>query len=61
MKIDRYIKDLSKKLDDFSNGNGIERIKDDEYYIARGEPPPWFVYHSIAIYWREGKKQQDIN
>ena len=55
MKIDRYIKDLSKKLDDFSNGNSIEIIKNDEYYIDRGDTPPWFTYHSIAIRERREK------
>jgi hypothetical protein len=55
LKIDKYIKDLSKKLDNFSNGNGLQIIKDDVYYIDREDTPPWFVYHDIAIRERREK------
>ena len=53
MKIDKYIKDLSKKLDSFSNGNGNYDEEDsygltkhdDEYYLDIGSEPPRFAYY----------------
>ncbi len=48
MKTDRYAKDLSEKIDNFSNIDDItNRIltKDDDYYIAIGSPPPRFLYY----------------
>lgn len=51
MKVDRYAKDLSKKLDSFSNDNcnyddRYELTKhDDEYYLDRGSEPPRFAYY----------------
>ena len=56
MKVDRYAKDLSKKLDSFSNGNGnydddadddsyVLYKHDDEYYLDRGSEPPRFAYY----------------
>ena len=69
MKIDKYVKDLSEKLDDFSNGNnnGYGSIDDydnnygltdgdDDYYLERGEDPPWFRYHDIFL--RERKEKE---
>jgi hypothetical protein len=55
LKIDKYIKDLSKKLDSFSssaNGNdyyyddnyGLNN-HDDEYYLDRKSEPPRFAYY----------------
>jgi hypothetical protein len=50
LKIDKYIRDLSKRLDNNNNDDDNEIIfKDDDYYLDRGDNPPWFTYHSIAI------------
>jgi hypothetical protein len=59
MKVDKYAKDVFKKLDGFSssdggnghhhnngdNNNGIIIIKDDDYYYERGLEPPRFAYY----------------
>ena len=63
MKLDKYVKDLSEKLDDFSNGGnggignddddnddsyGLLLYKhDDDYYLDRGEVPLWFTHHPV--------------
>jgi hypothetical protein len=61
LKVDRYAKDLSKKLDNFSNGNGnydddgyVLYKHDDEYYLDRGSEPPRFAYyrHVRAEEWK---------
>ena len=61
MKVDRYAKDLSKKLDSFSNGNGNYdddsyglTKHDDGYYLDRGSEPPRFAYyrHVRAEEWK---------
>jgi hypothetical protein len=50
LKIDKYVKDLSKRLDSFSaNGNnddshGLSK-HDDEYYLDIGSEPPRFAYY----------------
>ena len=60
MKIDKYIKDLSRRVEGLSNGNkgnggnagnydhddsyGLYR-HDDEYYLDRGSEPPRFAYY----------------
>ena len=41
MKVDRYAKDLFKRLDSLSNGN--DQIYDDDYYIEIGSEPPRFA------------------
>ena len=48
MKIDRYAKDLSKKLDNynFSSDNGNEY--DDDYYLEIESEPPRFAYYREA-------------
>jgi hypothetical protein len=61
LKIDKYIKDISDRLDDISsnNGNGNnsnvkfdDRYKidkyDDEYYLDIGQDPPRFKYYRQA-------------
>jgi hypothetical protein len=59
LKLDKYVKDLSEKLDDFSNGGigneddnddsyGLLLYKhDDDYYLDRGEVPLWFTHHPV--------------
>ena len=48
MKVDRYAKDLFKKLDNYniSSGNGIEY--DDDYYLEIGSEPPRFADYRAA-------------
>jgi hypothetical protein len=56
LKVDRYVKDLFKKLDSLSGidgysdgNNGI--VKDDDYYIERGTDPPRFAaYREARLY-----------
>jgi hypothetical protein len=48
LKVDRYVKDLIKKLDSLSGRDGyndgnIGIVKDDDYYIERGTEPPRFA------------------
>jgi len=49
LKVDRYAKDLSKKIDGFSNiddiNNRLAKNKDDEYYLDIGSRPPRFLYY----------------
>ena len=49
MKVDRYIRDLFKKLDNFnlSSGNGNE-YHDDDYFIEIGSEPPRFADYRAA-------------
>ena len=47
MKADRYAKDLFKRLESFSNGNGSNEY-DDDYYIAIGSEPPRFADYRAA-------------
>jgi hypothetical protein len=59
LKRDKYVKDLSEKLDDFSNGGigneddnddsyGLPLYKhDDDYYLDRGEVPLRFTHHPV--------------
>ena len=69
MKIDKYVKNLSKRLDsrfpspDISNGNNEEVegiVKDDDYYLERRLEPPRFAYYkatrSIMIENNKNKK-----
>jgi hypothetical protein len=48
LKVDIYVKDLFKKLDNynFSNGNGNEY--DDDYYLEIGSEPPRFADYRAA-------------
>jgi hypothetical protein len=48
LKVDRYAKDLSKKIDNYfvSSGNGNEY--DDDYYIEIGSEPPRFADYRRA-------------
>ncbi len=48
MKVDRYAKDLFKKLDnyDFTGGNGNEY--NDDYYLEIGSEPPRFADYRAA-------------
>jgi hypothetical protein len=58
LKIDKYVKDLSKRLDsrfpspDIGNGNNEEEeeriVKDDDYYLERNLEPPRFAYYEAA-------------
>jgi hypothetical protein len=55
LKVDRYAKDLFKRLDDLSNGIGHSNsgiITDDEYddgyYIEIGSEPPSFADYRAA-------------
>jgi hypothetical protein len=59
LKIDRFIKEISDRLDDISNGNyddggsnDDDRYKmdkyDDEYYLDIGQDPPRFRYYRQA-------------
>jgi hypothetical protein len=56
LKVDRYAKDLSKRIDNFSdcNGNydddsyGLTK-HDDEYYLDRGSEPPRYTLHITDI------------
>ena len=70
MKVDRYAKDLYKRIDSFSNGNGNYddddsyglTKHDDEYYLDRGEEPPRFAYyrHVRAEEWEAlGHKEEN--
>jgi hypothetical protein len=65
LKIDRYIKDLSYKLNSFSNnGNGNNDDKDDDYYLDIGSEPPRFLYyrHVRAQEWEAlGHKGSDYD
>jgi hypothetical protein len=55
MKVDKYTKDVFKRLDGFSslpatagnfnNNNNNNEIHDDEYYLDIGEEPPRFAYY----------------
>jgi hypothetical protein len=47
LKIDRYVKDLYKRLDDDNNERIIIPIKDydDDYYIEINSEPPRFAYY----------------
>ena len=54
MKIDKHVKDLSKRLDSFSSGNGNNNEDDDsyglykhddDYYLDIGAEPPRFAYY----------------
>jgi hypothetical protein len=55
LKTDRYIKDISDRLNDISNGNGssdddnygLDKY-DDEYYLDAGRTPPRLTYYRIA-------------
>ena len=48
MKVDRYARDLFKKLEDYniSSGNGNEC--DDDYYLEIGSEPPRFADYRAA-------------
>ena len=46
MKVDRYAKDLFKRLGSLSNGNG--HIYGDDYYIEIGSEPPRFADYRAA-------------
>ena len=48
MKVDKYARDLFKKLEDYniSSGNGSEY--DDDYYIEIGSEPPRFADYRAA-------------
>ena len=55
MKIDKYVKNLSNKLDSFSYGNNgnapngiIDTKDDDDYYIEIGSEPPRFAGYRAA-------------
>ena len=58
MKIDKYVKDLSKRLDsrfpDIGNGNNDDNdggggiVKEDNYYLERRLEPPRFAYYKAA-------------
>lgn len=62
MKIDRYVKDLSERVNDFvesaatvdlddndnDNDNYGLTVHDDEYYLYIGLAPPRFAYYRIA-------------
>jgi hypothetical protein len=64
LKIDRYVKDLSRRLDSFSYGNGNNNDEDDDsyglykhdddYYLDTGSQPPRFAYyrHIRAEKWK---------
>ena len=47
MKADKYAKDLLKRLQSFSNGNGSNEY-DDDYYIEIGSEPPRFADYRAA-------------
>jgi hypothetical protein len=47
LKVDRYTKDLFKKLESFSNGNGSVEY-DDDYFIAINSEPPRFADYRAA-------------
>jgi hypothetical protein len=67
LKIDKHVKDLSKKVDSYSNGNGHSNVNeiiiyDDDYYLDRGSRPPRFLAyrHARAEKWKAlGHKPQD--
>jgi hypothetical protein len=42
LKIDRYIKDLFKKLEDYNFSNGNDNENDDDYYLDIGSEPSRF-------------------
>ena len=46
MKVDRYAKDLFKRLDSLSNGTGSNEY-DDDYYIEIGSEPPRFADYRL--------------
>jgi hypothetical protein len=50
LKVDRYVKDLCKKLDDynFSSGNGNGNEYNDDYFIEIGSEPPRFADYRAA-------------
>jgi hypothetical protein len=51
LKIDRYVRDIIKSLNNGNNNNNNnnEIIKDEEYYLDIGEEPPRFAYYSHML------------
>jgi hypothetical protein len=46
MKIDRYVRNIFKRLNhDYDNDNDAIIIRDDDYYLDRGSEPPRFAYY----------------
>jgi hypothetical protein len=43
LKVDRYVKDLFKKLEDYNFSDGNSNEYDDDYYIEMGSEPPRFA------------------
>ena len=48
MKVDKYAKDLFKKLDDYYLSEGNDNEYDDEYYLEIGSEPPRFADYRAA-------------
>ena len=48
MKVDRYVKDLFKKLDNCNFSSGNDNEYDDDYYLEQGSEPPRFAEYREA-------------
>jgi hypothetical protein len=48
LKIDRYVKDLFKKLDNYNFSSGNDNEYDDDYYLEIGSEPPRFAEYRAA-------------
>ena len=48
MKVDRYAKDLAKRLDNYDFSSGNDNEYDDDYYLEIGSEPPRFAEYRAA-------------
>ncbi len=48
MKVDRYVKDLFKILDNCNFSSGNDNEYDDDYYLEQGSEPPGFAEYRAA-------------
>ncbi|HEY7569890.1 MAG TPA: hypothetical protein VH796_00850 [Nitrososphaeraceae archaeon] len=48
MKVDRYIKDLFKKLDEYNSPSSNDSEYDDDVYLEIGSEPPRFADYRAA-------------